>query len=94
MPHSGMVARTRFTAGTIYQQHQAPRTPRSLRDNQIALVVPLILTVGARIDRQASNTARVNLPPMLPTHEIGTHTMTVIDAVDLSAEGKVADGDA
>jgi hypothetical protein len=29
---------------------------------------------------------------MLPTHEIDTLTMTVTDAVDFAAEGKVADG--
>jgi hypothetical protein len=29
---------------------------------------------------------------MLPTHEIDTLTMTVTDAVDLAAEGQVADG--
>jgi hypothetical protein len=29
---------------------------------------------------------------MLPTHEIDTLTMTVTDAIDLAAEGKVADG--
>jgi hypothetical protein len=29
---------------------------------------------------------------MLPTNEIDTLTMTVTDAIDLAAEGKVADG--
>ena len=29
---------------------------------------------------------------MLPTHEIDTLTMTVTDAVDLAAEGQLADG--
>jgi hypothetical protein len=36
--------------------------------------------------------ARVNLHPMLPTNEIGALTMTVTNALDFAAEGKVADG--
>ena len=30
--------------------------------------------------------------PMIPTKEIDTLTMTVADAIDFAAEGKVADG--
>jgi hypothetical protein len=81
-PFVGRRARGRLRQLPDRKREQAPRTPRSLCDNQIALAFI--------VAEQVSTSPPVNGWVMLPTNGIDTLTTTVVDAIDCADRGKVA----